>query len=118
MGRTTYRSDKTNSDEAENNILKGVETPHSLKTNPDLAKGYLFLGELYADRGRKEEALDNLTKAEGMFREMGMDEKAVDEMLGSQNPRGLNSPEEVAKVASFLLSDESDRITGQAFNME
>ena len=54
----------------------------------------------------------------GAFREMGMDEKAVDEMLGSQNPRGLNSPEEVAKVASFLLADESDRITGQVFTME
>ena len=35
--------------------------------------GYLWLGEVYAESGRREEALENLKKAEGMFREMGMD---------------------------------------------
>jgi hypothetical protein len=35
--------------------------------------GYLCLGEVYADAGRPEEALENLKKAEGMYREMGMD---------------------------------------------
>jgi 3-oxoacyl-[acyl-carrier protein] reductase len=53
----------------------------------------------------------------GAFRAMGMDEKAVHDTMGSQNPRGLNSPEEVAKVASFILADEFDRITGQVFTM-
>jgi len=37
------------------------------------AQGYLFLGELYADKGQKEKALENLKKAERMFRDMGMD---------------------------------------------
>ncbi len=31
------------------------------------------MGELYADRGQRENALENLKKAEGMFQEMGMD---------------------------------------------
>jgi len=31
------------------------------------------MGELYTDRGKKEEALENLKNAEGMFQEMGMD---------------------------------------------
>ena len=39
--------------------------PHSL--------GYLYLGELYLNGGKKEKAMDNLKKAESMFREMGMD---------------------------------------------
>ena len=37
------------------------------------SQGYLFLGELYADTGQREKALEYLKKAQGMFREMGMD---------------------------------------------
>ena len=33
----------------------------------------LAAGELYLNGGKKEKAIDNLKKAEGMFREMGMD---------------------------------------------
>ncbi len=44
-----------------------------LKLKPWSAQGYLFLGELYADKGQSEKALENLKKAERMFREMGMD---------------------------------------------
>ena len=44
-----------------------------LKAKPYYAQGHLFLGELYANAGRKEQALENLKKAETMFREMGMD---------------------------------------------
>jgi hypothetical protein len=35
--------------------------------------GYLFLGEVYVDTGQKDKALETLKKAEGMFKEMGMD---------------------------------------------
>jgi hypothetical protein len=44
-----------------------------LKTKPFYAQGHLFLGELYADAGQKEKALENMKKAEVMFQEMGMD---------------------------------------------
>ena len=56
-----------------------------------------------------------LTK--GAFEGMGA---AGDEMLaalGASNPRGLNTQEEVAKVALWLLSDEADRLNGQILAM-
>jgi hypothetical protein len=37
------------------------------------SRGYLWLGEVYAESGRKEEALENLKKTETMLRKMGMD---------------------------------------------
>ena len=39
----------------------------------EVCLGHLWLGEVYAESGRREEALGNLKKAETMFREMGMD---------------------------------------------
>ena len=44
-----------------------------LKTEAYYSLGHLYLGELYLNMGKKEKAIDNLKKAEGMFREMGMD---------------------------------------------
>lgn len=44
-----------------------------LNIKPWCSEGYLYLGEFYADTGRREKALGNLKKAEGMFQEMGMD---------------------------------------------
>jgi len=35
-----------------------------------VAQGYLSLGELFADAGRNEEALENLKKAESMYLDM------------------------------------------------
>ena len=43
-----------------------------LKAKPFHAKGHLFLGELYADAGQKERAIESLNNAEPMFQEMGM----------------------------------------------
>jgi hypothetical protein len=44
-----------------------------MKIKPWVSQGYLYLGELYADTGKREKALENLKKAEAMFQEMGMD---------------------------------------------
>jgi hypothetical protein len=44
-----------------------------LNQKPAYASGCLALGELYAGVGQKERALENLKKAETMFREMGTD---------------------------------------------
>jgi tetratricopeptide (TPR) repeat protein len=59
-------------DIAEDYIFQGIKiaTDHDFK--PPLARGYLRLGELYADSGNKEKALENLKKAEAMYQEMGM----------------------------------------------
>jgi len=56
-----------------------------------------------------------LTK--GAFESMGA---AGDEMLaalGAGNVRGLNTQEEVARLALFVLSDEADRLNGQIIMM-
>jgi hypothetical protein len=39
---------------------------------PIMMMGFLFLGELNANTGRKEEALENLKKAKKMCKEMEM----------------------------------------------
>ena len=44
-----------------------------MKNQPYVSRGYLWLGELYADMGLEEKALENLKTAEAMFKEMGMD---------------------------------------------
>ena len=50
-------------------VFETVRCNESAKINI----GHLYLGELYMNGGKKEKAIDNLQKAEGMFREMGMD---------------------------------------------
>ena len=44
-----------------------------LKMKPHYAQGCFALGELYAGAGQTEKARENLTKAQAMFQEMGMD---------------------------------------------
>jgi tetratricopeptide (TPR) repeat protein len=57
---------------AEECILAGIKVLNELKIKSTLSIGFLFLGELYADAGKKEKALENLKQAEGLFQEMGM----------------------------------------------
>jgi len=73
LGRIMEKTDSSLSDEAEKHILQGIETLEQLKISPQVSVGYLYLGELYADIDRKQEALINLKKAEAMFQDMGMD---------------------------------------------
>ena len=58
---------------AEKCILKAIEIYKELKTKAYYSLGYLYLGQLYRNAGKKEKAINNLKKAEGMFRKMGMD---------------------------------------------
>ena len=60
-------------EKAEECIFDGIRLLDELKMEPFAAQGHLFLGELYADTGQKEKAMENLKKAEDNFREMGMD---------------------------------------------
>ena len=53
--------------------MSGVKISDELKLKPYVSEGYLYLGELNADMGRKYEALNYLKKAEAMFQEMEMD---------------------------------------------
>ncbi len=53
----------------------------------------------------------------GAFNALGMDAEKMLEGMNATNPRGLNSPDQVAKVALYLLSEDADRITGQVMTM-
>ncbi len=73
LGRVLGRAEKTRVGEAEESILQGIRILDERKLKPSSSLGYLFLGELYADAGQREKALESLKKAEGAFKEMGMD---------------------------------------------
>jgi tetratricopeptide (TPR) repeat protein len=60
-------------EEAEEHILQGIRIAEELKLKPVASQAYLSLGELYADTGQREKALEALKKAESMMQEMGMD---------------------------------------------
>lgn len=73
LGRVIAATDRMKFDEALEMMLQGIRMLDELQIRPRHAVGLLCIGELYADAGQKEEALENLKKAEGMFRGMGMD---------------------------------------------
>jgi tetratricopeptide (TPR) repeat protein len=63
LGRIWGKTDHPQIDKAEESFLKGIKILEELK----------YLGELYADTGQKDKALETLKKAESLYREMGMD---------------------------------------------
>jgi tetratricopeptide (TPR) repeat protein len=73
LGTILGKTEPLEINKAEEYILKGIEFYRELRTKAYYPLGYLYLGELYLNAGKKEKALENLKKAEGMSREMGMD---------------------------------------------
>jgi tetratricopeptide (TPR) repeat protein len=73
LGSILGKTEPPQIDQAEANILKGIEICRKLKVKAQYSLGYLYLGELYLNVGEQEKAKDNLKKAEGMFQDMGMD---------------------------------------------
>ena len=73
MGRILGKKEPSEIDRAEEHILKGIKILEELKLKPHVSIGYFYLGEIYADTGNQDQALNHLKKAEEMFREMGMD---------------------------------------------
>jgi tetratricopeptide (TPR) repeat protein len=86
LGRVLGKEDTSQSDKAQEYILEGIKTLEERKFVPYSSRGYFYLGELYADMGQREKALETLRKAESAFREMGMDywlakaEKALEKL--------------------------------------
>jgi class 3 adenylate cyclase/tetratricopeptide (TPR) repeat protein len=54
-------------------ILDGIEISENLSQRPDVAVGYLFLAELYANRGQKENAMEYLKKSMTLLEAMEME---------------------------------------------
>jgi len=73
LGRILGKADISQGKKAEECILQGIKVLDEEKMKPWASQGYLCLGELYADMGQREKALENLKKAQGAFQEMGMD---------------------------------------------
>ena len=73
LGRVLGKADPSQGGKAEEFILHGMNILDELKLKPQHSFGYLYLGELYADTGQREKALETLKKAEAEFQEMGMD---------------------------------------------
>ena len=73
LGRVVAVTNRMKFEEARELILQGIKLLQSLGHKPQHATGLFRLGELYADAGRKEEAMENLQKAEKMCQAMEMD---------------------------------------------
>jgi class 3 adenylate cyclase/tetratricopeptide (TPR) repeat protein len=73
LGRVRAKTEPTQIEGAVQQLLQGISMLEELGAAAFYCCGYLWLGEVYAESGLREEALQNLKKAEGMFREMGMD---------------------------------------------
>jgi class 3 adenylate cyclase/tetratricopeptide (TPR) repeat protein len=73
LGRAIGKLEKAHLNIAEDNIHEGMKIFERLRHKPSLSHGYYYLGELYADAGLKEKALENLKKAQALYQEMGMD---------------------------------------------
>ena len=70
LGSTRGSADPEQIELAERDIRQGISMAEERKLKASSAQGYLFLGELFARAGKKEGALQNLKKAEAMYREM------------------------------------------------
>ncbi|TET77357.1 MAG: tetratricopeptide repeat protein, partial [Dehalococcoidia bacterium] len=73
LGRVLGKMGKSEGVKAEESILQGIRILDELKLRPSSSLGDLFLGEVYADTGQREKALETLKKAESAFQEMGME---------------------------------------------
>jgi tetratricopeptide (TPR) repeat protein len=70
LGRILGKKGQSETGRAEEHILKGRAMLEKERFKPFMVQGYFFLGELYANTGRKEDALKNLNKAMAMCHEM------------------------------------------------
>ena len=73
LGRIFGRDKRSEVSKVTPHIYEGIKILDELRLKPFSAQGYLFLGELHADKVQKDIAVENLKKAERMFKEMGMD---------------------------------------------
>jgi len=70
LGVITGKEDLSRIEEARGTIQQGISILEELKLIPSLGMGYIYLGELLIDAGRKDEARESLKKAESLYLEM------------------------------------------------
>ena len=72
-GRIATLLPHQSSQEAESNIIEGLDLFTDLEIKPDIAMGHLFLGEHYAAISEPKKAIFFIGKAMKSFESMGMD---------------------------------------------
>jgi tetratricopeptide (TPR) repeat protein len=72
LGRIIAKLDSSKKMEGKNHIISGITILKEMNLQPWLSESYFFLGELLADAGQKDEALETLNKALMMCKEMGI----------------------------------------------
>ncbi|MBN2026441.1 MAG: AAA family ATPase [Actinobacteria bacterium] len=70
LGRMSAGADSSCIDIAERYIRQAMSLAGEMRSRPLIACGHLYLGEIFEQAGRREEALENLRKAEDMYLEM------------------------------------------------
>jgi hypothetical protein len=78
LGDTLGRTEKPQIQKAEQCILQGIRILDELKLKPQYARGYFYLGELYANASQKKKAIENLKKPKPWSRKMGTDHWLVE----------------------------------------
>jgi len=73
LGRITGEADPSQVEAAEGHLLQAISLAEELSARPYAAQGYLYLGEVFELAGRREVALQNLRKAEAIWKDMGVD---------------------------------------------
>ena len=75
MGWIIGNLDRTHRDETIQHIQKGIAIFNARKGKGISVLGHLFLGEILSNAGNKEEALEELNTAAGMYRDMSVDSR-------------------------------------------
>jgi tetratricopeptide (TPR) repeat protein len=70
LGSIVGKADPAQINVAEKHIRQGISIHEELKAKAFSAQGYLSLGEVFADAGQRDKAIENLKKAEAMYLEM------------------------------------------------
>jgi class 3 adenylate cyclase/tetratricopeptide (TPR) repeat protein len=72
LGEIMAHSGKHNSDDAIKQVLIGIDILNKLGMKPQIAQGYLVLGDIFHRGKDHKNAIENLARAEKMFKEMEM----------------------------------------------
>ncbi len=72
LGRAEGAVDQSQVDMAAEHIRQGMSIAEETHMKTPYCQGYIFLGEVFELAGHREQAVENLSKAESMGKEMGM----------------------------------------------
>lgn len=76
LGSIVGKADPAQIDVAEGHIRQGISILEELKAKGIYVGGYLSLGELFADAGQRDKAIENLKIAEAIYLEMKVTPKS------------------------------------------